>query len=109
MNTMTRQDLLSVTEGAKNKIIERLVSKYDVQAACDNARDRILVAIQNMRAENQTLVKQINIQRDQMWRKTTALEGQVINLQQEIRVLQQMITRIYEQQSRQIEPNARLN
>ncbi len=99
MTTMTRQDLLSVTEGAKNKIIERLVTKYDVQAACDNARDRILASLQNLRTENQSLIRQANAQRDQAWRKTTALEGQIISLQQEIRVLQQMVTRIYEYQS----------
>lgn len=102
MTTMTRQDLLSVTEGAKNKIIERLVTKYDVQAACDNARDRILASLQNLRAENQSLIRQSNAQRDQAWRKTTALEGQIINLQQEIRVLQQMVTRIYESQSQPV-------
>ena len=59
MSTMTRQDLLSVTEVAKNKIIERLVTKYDVQAACDNARDRVLNSIQSMHLENQGMVRQL--------------------------------------------------
>jgi hypothetical protein len=98
MNAMTRQDLLTVTEGAKNKIIERLVTKYDVQAACDNSRDRILAAFNALHIENQAALRQSNATRDQLWRKTAALEGQVIGLQQEIRVLQQLIGRLADQQ-----------
>lgn len=98
MNAMTRQDLLAVTEGAKNKIIERLVTKYDVQSACDGARDKILAAMQSLHLENQALLRQSNAVRDQSWRKTTALENQVMGLQQEIRVLNQMISRLYEQE-----------
>ena len=100
MNVMTRQDLVTATEQAKNKIIERMVTKYDVQAAADSARDRVLGTLQALHLENQTLLKQSNAQRDQAWRKTAALEGQIVNLQQEIRVLYQMISRMYEQQNR---------
>ena len=96
MNTMTRQDLLTVTEVAKNKIIERLVTKYDVQAACDNARDRIISSVQSMHLENQALIRQINAQKDQSWRKITALEGQIVALTQEIRGMKQMLGRISE-------------
>lgn len=96
MNTMTRQDLQTVTEVAKNKIIERLVTKYDVQAACDNARDRILGSMQAFQLENQALIRQSNASRDQEWRKLVALEGQVMSLQQEIRVLHQMLSKVSE-------------
>lgn len=91
MNTMTRQDLLSVTEVAKNKIIERLVTKYDVQVACDNARDRILESVQSMHLENQAMIRQINAQTDQSWRKIAALEGQLTALRREIRELHRML------------------
>ena len=96
MSTMTRQDLLTVTEVAKNKIIERLVTKYDVQAACDNARDRIMSSVQSMHLENQSMIRQINAQKDQSYRKISALEGQLANLQQEIRIMHQTLGRILE-------------
>lgn len=94
---MTRQDLVMATEQAKNKIIERMVTKYDVQSACDNARDKVISTMQAMHLENQAILKQSNAQRDQAWRKTAALEGQIANMQQEIRVLYQMVSRMYEQ------------
>jgi len=96
MNTLTRQDFVSVTENTKNRIIERLVTKYDVQAACDNARDRILSSVQSLQLENQAIIRQSNAQRDQAWRKIMALEGQIVALQQDIRVQNQMLTRVYE-------------
>lgn len=100
MNNITRQDMQAVTEGAKNKILERLVTKYDVQSACDGARDRVLSAMQSMHLENQAVIRQLNATRDQGWRKTISLESQVIGLQQEVRTLHQMISRLYEQNAR---------
>jgi hypothetical protein len=94
MTTMTRQDLMAVTEGAKNKIIERLVTKYDVQAACDSARDRILNSLNSFYLENQAIMRQSNAQRDQAWRRMAALEAQIVALQQEIRTLSQTVNRM---------------
>lgn len=96
MVTATRQDLLSITEGAKNKIIERLVTRYDVQAACDSARDRIIGVLNEFHQENVLLMRQSNSQRDQMWRKTLALEAQVASLRQEIRNMHQLMYRMSE-------------
>ena len=97
MSAMTQLDLVTATEQAKNKIIERLVTKYDVQSAADSARDRIISTLQTLHLENQTLMRQSNAQRDQVWRKTAALENQIASLQQDIRVLYQMVSRMYEQ------------
>jgi hypothetical protein len=91
-DTMTRQDVFAATELAKNKIIERLVTKYDVQAASDSARDRILAAISDFHHENVAMNKQVNAQNDQIWRKIVALEGQVNALQQEIRNLHSILS-----------------
>lgn len=96
MSAMTRQDLLSVTELAKNKIIERLVTKYDVQAACDSVRDNVQSSIQSMHMENQAMIRQLNAQKDQSWRKITSLEAQVSSLQEEIRSMRQMLGRLVE-------------
>lgn len=94
MNTMTKQDLVTVTENAKNRIVERLVTKYDVQSVCDGARDRILAAMQTMHLEDQAVMRQANANQDQNWRRTAALEHQVNALQQEIRALHQAIDRM---------------
>lgn len=83
--TTSRQDLLAATEVAKNKIIERLVTKYDVQVACDAIKDEILESIQAMRMEDQSSLRQANAMRDQIWRKLLALEKQLEELRSEIK------------------------
>lgn len=94
MNTISRQDFVNVTEGAKNKIIEKLVTKYDVQAAADSARDRVLASVQTLHLDNQTAIRQANAQRDQTWRKLTALETQVVALRHEIQAMHITLNRM---------------
>lgn len=97
ISNVTKQDFMAVTTDARNKIIERLVTKYDVQAAADSARDRIQADLNAMHLENQSLMRQSNATRDQLWRKVSALEGQITSLQQEIRTLTQTITKMSDQ------------
>lgn len=83
--TTTRQDLLAATEVAKNKIIEKLVTKYDVQVACDAIRDEILESIQSMRMEDLASLRQANAIRDQIWRKLLSMENEIVKLRQELK------------------------
>jgi hypothetical protein len=98
---LTRQDLLAITDGAKNKIISSLLTRRDVQLAADNARDRILNTINAFHVESQTLIRQSSSQNDQMWRRVASLESQIISARQDIRVLTQAINRLYEFQTQQ--------
>ena len=88
----TRQDILAATEVAKNKIIEKLVTKYDVQIACDAVRDEILGSIQAMRLEDQASLRQANAMRDQIWRKLLELEKQLEKLRDDIKTTEKETT-----------------
>lgn len=83
--TTTGRDLLAATEVAKNKIIEKLVTKYDVQVACDTIKDEILDSIQAIRLEDQASGRQANAIRDQIWRKLLTLEEELEKLRDEIK------------------------
>lgn len=82
--TNTRQDILAATEVAKNKIIEKLVTKYDVQVACDTIKDEILDSIQTMRQEDKASLRQTNAMNDQIWRKLLSLEQEISRLRREL-------------------------
>lgn len=83
--TTTEQDLLAATEVAKDKIIEKLVTKYDVQVACDTIKDEILESLQAMSLEDQASMRQANAIRDQIWRKLLTLEKELEKLRAEIK------------------------
>lgn len=99
---LTRQDLLAITDGAKNTIMQRMLTKRDVQGATDNARDRILNTINTFHIESQTLMRQVNNQTDQMWRRVTVLEQQLAASRQEVRMLIQAVNRLYEMESQKL-------
>ncbi len=96
---LTRQDLGAISDGVRNRILDRLISRRDVQMAADSARDRILNTINAFHVESQTLIRQSNGNSDQMWRKISALEGQIIAARQDIRTLNQTVNRLYEMQT----------
>lgn len=99
---LTRQDMMAITDGAKNRILERLVTKYDIQNATDAARDRLLNTINAFHIENQTFLKQMNGQYDQANRRIAALESQINSARQEMRTLTQTLNRVYEVQAQHI-------
>jgi hypothetical protein len=101
---LTRQDLLAITDGAKNKILERLVTKYDITGATDNARDRILNTLNAFHVENQALLRQAQNHNGQMWQRVANLEAQIAATRQELRMLIQTVNSLYNLQSQQRGP-----
>ena len=99
---LTRQDILAITDSAKNNIISRLLTRRDVQLAADNARDRILNTINAFHVESQALIRQSGSQNDQMWRRIASLESQIVSARQDIRALTQAFNRLYDYQIQQI-------
>lgn len=106
---LTRQDLSAISDGVKNKILDRLITRRDVQLAADSARDRILNTVNAFHVESQTLIRHANGQSDQMWRRIAALEAQVVAVRQDIRTLNQTINRLYEMQNQQMVNNLKIN
>lgn len=63
------------------------LTKYEVQAVTDGARDKILTSLQAMQQENQAMFRQVNAERDQLWRKVIALQTEIAGLRREVRTL----------------------
>jgi predicted nuclease with TOPRIM domain len=91
---MTRQDIVSATESAKNKIIERLVTRYDVQYAADQARDRMISNMNALHVELMGTLRNTSAQYDQSHRRIQELENRIASMQQDIRALTQSVQRL---------------
>lgn len=100
--TMSRQDLQGVVDYAKNKIIERLVTKYDVQAACERAANMVIEDLQDIRKANLPYIKQNIALTEQVWRRTQNIDARLNALEQNLRYTVAAMNRLVGQQSRTV-------
>ncbi|MDB5163850.1 MAG: hypothetical protein JWS12_468, partial [Candidatus Saccharibacteria bacterium] len=47
MTPASRQDVQSLVDMACNRVLQRLLTKYDIQTITEISRDRVLNAVQN--------------------------------------------------------------
>ncbi len=95
MIAATRQDMQTALDRAKNSILGSMFSRSDAQAIVTQLRTSILQDLHEMHAENQQAIRGAQAHRLQ-------LNTRMSNLEREVSVLQQILTRILDQQSRAI-------
>lgn len=99
MSPVNRQDVQNIVEIARNRIMERMVTKQDISAITDAIRN-----ISNLHLQSQQLLKQSEYQQSQLSRRVVALEARLINLEAELRNTQQAMLRVAEQPQRIVVP-----
>ena len=97
MAPASKQDIQNLLDQTKNRITEKMASRQDVQCLQDLVRS--LVATNQ---QTQQLLRQGEMQRAQLVRRTVALEARIIQLDQQLRYLQQTILRLVDSKPEQI-------
>lgn len=97
MGPATRQDIQNIVEVARNRIMERVVTKQDVAVLSEAIRN-----LTNMQQQCQQILKQGDYQRSQLSRRTVALEAHMATLENELKTVQYMLARLSEQRPQQI-------
>lgn len=82
MTNLSKQDVQSIVDNAKNQVLQRTVTRQDWQTQNDLIRV-MLTTVQ----QNQQIIRQSEYQRVQMLRRTVSLEARIAQLDQEIRTL----------------------
>ena len=95
---LTRKDLQGAVDIAKNRIIERLISKYDLQSVSDSTRERIMSCLNDYYQQHQQQLRQLNLQTEQQARRSANLELKLVSMDQEIKGLRQLMARMLEAQ-----------
>ncbi len=98
MAPVTRQEIQGVVEVAKNRILERMISKNDIQTLAEHIRGTVLQTMQTWQNANQQHIRQTAIMDNHLWQKTASIEIRMTSLEHQMKVLQQLITRVLEQQ-----------
>lgn len=97
MTNLSKQDVQSVVDNAKNQMLQRVVTKQDIQVQ----NDLLKVVIVNLQ-QCQQIVRQSEYQRVQMTRNISALEGRTMQMDQELRQLRATLDRLIEHQPERI-------
>ncbi len=94
MQPVNRQDVQNIVDIARNRIMERMVSRQDLSPIYDMVKN--LTALHQ---QSQQLLKQGEYQRSQLSRRVVALEERTISLENEIRALSVLTSKLIDQRS----------
>lgn len=89
MGPVTRQDIQNIVEVNRNRILERVATKQDIAVLTDSIRQ-----LTSMHQQSQQLLKQSEYQRLQLSRRAVAVEARLINVENELRSTQSMMSRM---------------
>lgn len=81
---------------ARNRIMERMVSKYEVRGAVDNARDRLYSYIYEL---EQQQMRGAIVRHEQQWRKMLSLENRMRSIEAELTTLNQNLAQLLSRQN----------
>lgn len=82
----TRQDVQTIVETAKNRVLERVAQKQDIQILTD-----CIKTLLNVQQQNQQLLRQAEAQRVQLINRAAALEARLVQLEREMQTCKGLI------------------
>ncbi len=94
MGPVSRQDVQNIVNTARAQLSDRMASRQDVQTLNETMR-----ALVNSNQQSQQLLRQAEYQRSQMTRRMVAVEARLGALEQELKPLRAVMTKMVEQQS----------
>lgn len=97
MQPVNRQDVINIVETARNRIMERMVTKQDLTVLSDTIKNLTL-----LHQQSQQLLKQSEYQRSQLTRRVVALETRLASFENEVRVFAGEVVRAVEHKSQQV-------
>lgn len=97
MNPASRQDVQNIVDNARNRIMERTVTRQDLIAISDMTRS--LIALHQ---QSQQMLKQSEYQRSQLSRRLVAIEARMIAFENQMQALGTVVSRSAGQRPQQI-------
>ena len=97
MQPVSRQDVQNIVDTARNRIMERLVTKQDLNLITDTIKN-----LTNLHLQSQQMLKQSEYQRSQLTRRIVSLETRIVAFENDIRALNASVARSTGQPPQQI-------
>lgn len=97
MNPASRQDVQNIVEVARNRVMDRMVTRQDINVLTDTIKNLTV-----LHQQSQQIVRQSEYQQSQLSRRIVSLETRIVNFENDIRTLSAVVHRLGEQRPQQI-------
>lgn len=94
MVPITKQDVQTIVEQSRTRILERVAMRQDILNLQETIKSLLTMA-----GQNQQLLRQAEFQRGQMLRRVSNLESRITALEQELKPLRSTMTKVVERQT----------
>lgn len=98
MADISKQDIQNLLDAQRNILLQRLGTKQDMQMLTDSSRDKMMALLQ----QQAQLIRQMNYQNIQMYRRVVAMETRQANVEYELKVMHQRLVNLIENMPRQL-------
>lgn len=101
MSQLTRQEVQRLLDTTRNKITDRILTRQDLITVNENIRDRMMNYMQDLtQVQQQNIVRRTASQNDEVIRRINALEARMGSMEQDVKAALQIL-----QRSTSIQPN----
>lgn len=90
MQVITKQNLQTAVDSAKNAILQRTISRQDLEIS----RDKMIGYAHDLHQQNQQALRQANYQNAQLLRKVATLEARLMAMEHDIKVTNQLLSKL---------------
>jgi hypothetical protein len=99
MGTLTKQDVQALVDNARNKLSEKMLSRQEVQIACDSVREAIISHATQSMAQRNAVAKRVDIQLQQIIKKQQLQDQRLAVVTQELLAVSQLLSQLVHQKA----------
>jgi len=97
MAPVTKQEVQSLIDNSRKQILEKLVTKPEIQAMSEASRDKVMnYARDLLTVYQQNLLRRLEFYHIQSTRRVANLESRMMTLEQELKMMRQALERMAE-------------
>lgn len=105
MTALSRQDMQAMLDTFRNRLLDQVATKQDVQRSTELSRDRIISYIHDYLQQNQQqFIRQLDMRTKIYKDRLTAMESRIISLEQELRMSRQLMEQMSTRQQNVVIP-----
>lgn len=98
---ITRQDMQSVLEDAKNRIMARIVTRQDVLVSVETLRNRLATQMNDIHQQDLQLSRRLVFQANQTHRRALTIEARLSMIENELKNITNTLGKLENLQSQQ--------